>query len=154
MTQSSVRVRIRRPSWLAVGVAAVVFGLGALVVSAPLVMLESAGWPWATTVSEQADPPLATARVVEEDGTVHQFTGTPSEAGAWLVDTEDQLKKSHGIYTKIAVGRATRWVGVALLTAGCAVLLWRMLAAGLGRARRLASVSRSKSGIWPGDGAA
>ena len=124
MTQRSVRARIRRPSWLAVGVIAVVLGVGALVGSAPLVMLESAGWPWMTTMSDENDPPSATARILEEDGTVHQFAGTPSDTRAWLVDTEDQLKKSHGIYTKIAFGRALSWVGVAFLVAGCAVLLY------------------------------
>ena len=127
MTQRSVRARIRRPSWLAVGVVAFVFGVGALVASAPLVMLESAGWPWMTTMSDETDPPSATAKIVEEDGTVHQFAGTPSNTRAWLVDTEDQLKKSHGIYTKIAVGRALSWVGVALLVAGCVVLLYHRL---------------------------
>jgi hypothetical protein len=139
MTQRSVRATIRRPSWLAVGVVAFVLGIGVLVASAPLVMLESAGWPWMTTMSDQTDPPSATARIVEEDGTVHQFTGTPSDTRAWLVDTEDQLKRSHGIDTKVAVGRALSWAGSALLVAGCAVLLWRVFAAGIGRPRRLAS---------------
>jgi len=89
-----------------------------------MVMLESAGWPWMTAMSEEIDPPSATARVVEKDGTVHQFTGTPSDTKAWLVDTEDQLKKSHGIYLKIAIGRASSWVGVALLVLGCVILLY------------------------------
>jgi len=142
MTQRSVHARIRRPSWLAVGVVALTLGVGALVASAPLLMLETAGWPWMTTMSEQTDPPSATAKIVEEDGTVHQFTGTPSDARAWLVDTEDRLKKSHDIYTKIAVGRAMSRVGVALLATGCAILLWRMFAAGFGRTRKLARGAR------------
>ena len=142
MTQRSVPARIRRPSWPAVGVVALMLGIGALVASAPLLMLETAGWPWMTTMSEQTDPPSATAKIVEEDGTVHQFTGTPSDARAWLVDTEDRLKKSHDIYTKIAVGRAMSRVGVALLATGCAILLWRMFAAGFGRTRKLARGAR------------
>ena len=127
MTQGFTRARIRRPPWLAVGVVAIVLGVGALVASAPLVMLESGGWPWMTTMSEETDPPSATARIVEENGTVHRFAGTPSETRAWLVDTEDQLKRSDGIYTKVAVGRALSWVGVALLAAGCVVLLNHLL---------------------------
>jgi hypothetical protein len=129
MTQSPLRRRTGRSTWLAVGVIAFALGISALVASASLLTLEGGGWPWMTTTSEQANPPSATATIVEENGTVHRFTGTPSDTRAWLVSTEDELKKAHGIYTKITLGWVLRWAGVALLTAGTAVLLWRAIAA-------------------------
>jgi hypothetical protein len=124
MTHTSVVDRTRRPSSsLAVGVIALVLGVGALVAGAPLVTLASGGWPWTTTVSEETEPPSATARIVEDDGTVHQFAGTPPATRAWVADREDQLKESYGIPLKVAVGRALSGVGAALLVLGCAVLL-------------------------------
>lgn len=101
-----------------------------------MLMLRDAGWPWMSTMSLQASPPSATATIVDQDGTVYRFTGPESDTRAWLVDREDELKKAHGIDTKIAVGQALSWLGVALLAGGTAVLFWRALASGLGRVRK------------------
>jgi hypothetical protein len=101
-----------------------------------MLMLRDAGWPWMSTASLQVSPPSATATIVDQDGAVYRFTGTESDMRDWLVDREDELKKAHGINTKIAVGHALSWLGVALLAGGTAVLLWRALASGLGRVRK------------------
>lgn len=128
MTRKSLRPRPGRPSWLTAGVLTVSLGIVALVASAPLTLLRDAGWPWTSTMSVQASPAAAKATIVENDGTVHEFTGTPSDTETWLVNKEHELKTAHGIYTKIAVGQALNRVGWVLLILGCVVLLWRSLA--------------------------
>jgi hypothetical protein len=80
-----------------------------------------------TTTSEQDSPPSAIATIVEDDGTVHRFTGPPTDMQAWLVSTEDRLRNEHGIPAKIAAGQNVRTAGWALLSMGLLVLIGHRL---------------------------
>jgi hypothetical protein len=135
MTRKSLSPRTARPSWLTAGLLTISLGIVALVASFPLTMLKDAGWPWQSSMSEQVSPPSATAKIVEEDGTIHQFTGAPSDTRAWLASTEDELMSAYGIDTKIAIGQALNWIGLALLAVGSSILFWRAFTAGV-RPRR------------------
>lgn len=134
MNRESLPARPSRLFWLA---AVLLLGLGiaSLIASVPLLVLRDGGWPWSTTMTVQTDPPSATATIVEDHGTVHEFTGTPADVQAWVARTEDELKKAHGIPTKIVVGRALAAAGWILLGLGIVFPVWRVLAGSRGRGR-------------------
>ncbi|MDT5041905.1 MAG: hypothetical protein QOE51_2890, partial [Actinoplanes sp.] len=83
---------------------AIVLGVALLVVGASLLMLRDGGWPWHTTISSSVGAGSTTAKIIDEDGTGYQFTGSSAEAQHWLDGKQDELKAAHGIPTKIAVG--------------------------------------------------
>jgi hypothetical protein len=132
MSRESLPARPSRLFWLA---AVLLLGLGvvSLIASVPLLVLRDGGWPWSTTMTVQSHPPSATATIVEDHGTVHEFTGAPTGVQAWVARTEDELKKAHGIPTKIAVGRVLGVAGWILLGSGIVLSIWRVLAGSRGR---------------------
>lgn len=133
--RESLRARPGRPFWLA-AVLVVWLGIASLIASVPLLLLRDGGWPWLTSITEQDQPRSATA-TIEDHGRVHEFTGTPPDVQAWVARTEDELKKAHGVPTKIAVGRVLAAAGWTLLGVGIVVPILRVLAYVMGtRARR------------------
>jgi hypothetical protein len=113
---------IQRPATAA---AAIALGLVALFVGASLVMLRDGGWPWHASISNSAGTGSTTVEIVDEDGTAYRFTGLSTDAEHWLDSKQDELKKAHGIPTKIAVGRVLQPIGLALVLVGLARLFWR-----------------------------
>jgi hypothetical protein len=106
---------IQRPATAAVAIA---LGLVALFVGASLVMLRDGGWPWHASISNSVDSGSTTVDITDEDGTAYRFTGSSTEAQHWLDNKQDELKKAHGIPTKIAVGRVLQPIGLAVLAVG------------------------------------
>jgi hypothetical protein len=130
-----------RPRWLRLGLAAIALGLVALVAGGALLTLRDTGWPWHASISDStaAGVTVSTAQVVDEDGQVYNFTGgSAAEAQAWLAHTEDGLKQSHGIYTKITVGKALAAAGMLLVAVGIGLLPWSAAWRRVSRRRRLA----------------
>jgi hypothetical protein len=125
MNREGLRRRPRHPFRLSAGLIGVSLGIVALIAGVPLLLLRDGGWPWMTTMSVWESPPSATATIVEDDGTVHRFTGTPTEMQAWVASTEDRLKDEHGIPAKIVIGQSMSVAGSALLAAGSLVLIRR-----------------------------
>jgi hypothetical protein len=124
---------IQRPATAAVAIA---LGLVALFVGASLVMLRDGGWPWHASISDSIAS--TTVEIIDEDGTAYRFTGSSTDAQHWLDRKQDELKKAHGIPTKIAVGRVLQPIGLALVLAGLARLFWRLV-----------TVRRSRSTVTP-----
>ena len=115
---------IQRP---ATAIAAVALGLVALFVGASLIMLRDGGWPWHASISDSAGVGSTTVEILDEDGTAYRYTGTSTDARHWLDRKQDELKKAHGIPTKIAVGRVLQPIGLALVLVGLARLFWRVV---------------------------
>ena len=115
---------IQRPATAAVAIAV---GLVALFVGASLVMLRDGGWPWHATISDSVGIGSTTVDILDEDGTAYRFTGSSTDAQHWLDHKQDELKKAHGIPTKIAVGRVLQPIGLALVLVGLARLFWRLV---------------------------
>jgi hypothetical protein len=109
----------------------VVLGLVTLLAGSSLVMLRDGGWPWHATIATSAGGASTTAEIVDDDGSAYRFTGSPTDARQWFDHQQDELKTSHGIPAKIAVGRALQAAGLALVLLGLFLLLRRLV-----RARR------------------
>lgn len=139
MTQQIATPARRRTSPLAIGLLSVCLGIVLLLVAAYLLLLRDGGWPWHASVATRSDGGSVSATAeINDDGTIHRFTGTPVEAQAWLETKESDLKELHGITTKIAVGEVLRKVGLLLLAFGGGVLLWRFVRSAGRRASRAA----------------
>ena len=115
---------IRRPVSAAL---AIVLGVVALFLGAYLLTLRDGGWPWQASIRGPVGAGSTTAEILEEDGTLHRFVGSPAEAQDWLDSKQDELKDARGIPAKIAVGRVLQPVGLALILLGLAGLLWRLV---------------------------
>jgi hypothetical protein len=119
---------IQRPATAtATATVAIALGLVALVAGASLVMLRDGGWPWHASISDSAVVGSATVEILDEDGTAYRFTGSSTDAQHWLDRKQDELKKAHGIPTKIAVGRVLQPIGLALVLVGLSRLFWRLV---------------------------
>jgi hypothetical protein len=128
---------IQRPATAAVTIA---LGLVALLVGASLVMLRDGHWPWHASISNSVGVGSTTVEILDEDGTAYRFTGSSTDAQHWLDRKQDELKKAHGIPTKIAVGRVLQPIGLALVLVGLARLFWL-----------LATRRRSRSTVTPAE---
>lgn len=128
---------IQRPATAAV---AITLGLVAFFVGASLVMLRDGGWPWHASISDSTGIASTSVEIIDEDGTAYRFTGSSVDAQNWLDRKQDELKKAHGIPTKIAVGRVLQPIGLALLVVGLARLFWRLV-----------TVRRSRGTVTPTD---
>jgi len=115
---------IQRPATAAVAIA---LGLVALLVGASLVMLRDGGWPWHASISNSASIGSTSVEIIDEDGSAYRFTGSSTDAQHWLDRKQDELKKAHGIPTKIAAGRVLQSIGLALVLVGVAGLFWRLV---------------------------
>jgi hypothetical protein len=115
---------IQRPATAAVTIA---LGLVALLVGASLVMLRDGHWPWHTSISTSAGIGSTTVEIIDQDGTPYRFTGSSTDAQHWMDRKQDELKKAHGIPTKIAEGRVLQPIGLALALVGLARLLWLLM---------------------------
>jgi hypothetical protein len=116
-----------RPRWLRLGLATIALGVVAFFAGSALLTLRDTGWPWHASISDstEAGVTVATAQVVDDDGQVYSFTGSSAaEAQAWLARTEDGLKRSHGIYTKITAGKALDAAGLLLVAVGVGLMPW------------------------------
>jgi hypothetical protein len=111
----------------ATAVAAIALGVVVFFAGISLVMLRDGGWPWETTISQSAGSGTTTVEILDEDGTAYRFAGSPADAQHWLDRKQDDLKNAHGIPAKIAVGTVLEPVGLALVLAGLARLLWRLV---------------------------
>jgi hypothetical protein len=112
--------------WLGIGLGSLALGLVAFAVAVPLASLDTAGWPWLASISQQAQHGHAEIKL--EDGQVEAFTGTPAEAQAWLDESQAALKEQYGIPAKVAVGKALIVASYALLLFGGGAVLWRFAA--------------------------
>jgi hypothetical protein len=101
----------------------IVLGVVVLVVGASLLMLRDGGWPWHAGIGGPAGAGTTIAEIVEEDGTLHRFSGSPAETQAWLDRTQEELKDAYGIPTKIAAGWVLAPVGLTLMVLGLVRLL-------------------------------
>jgi len=110
--------RMKKSSLVVVALGVILFAI-----SVPFVALQDGGWPWHSSISETAG--RQTATVVDEDGTNYQFTGTPAEAQSWLDRTEQHLRDTHGITTRITVGKVLRVAGPVLIVGGLVLLVSR-----------------------------
>jgi hypothetical protein len=126
---------IQKPTSAALTIA---LGVAAFLVGASLLMLRDGGWPWHASIGGPAGVGIATAEIVDEDGTAYRFTGSRTEAQHWLDRKQDELKVAHGIPTKIAIGEVLQPVGLVLMLFGVARLVWL-----------LATVRRARSAVMP-----
>jgi len=115
---------IQRPATAAVAVA---LGLVAILVGASLVMLRDGGWPWHASIRDSAGLGATTVEILDEDGTAYRFTGSSTDAHDWLDRKQDELKKAHGIPTKIAAGEVLQPIGLALVLVGVTRLFWWLI---------------------------
>jgi hypothetical protein len=119
------RVGSRRRLWLVIGILCLPLGIAALLIGAPLTLLEVGGWPWNTTI--YAEPGGDRVELQFDDGRVEEFTGSPADTAAWLSKRQKELKLAYGFDDKIALGRGLAVTGFSLLAVGIAVLLWRLV---------------------------
>jgi hypothetical protein len=131
---------VQRPASAALGIA---LGVVALFVGASLLMLRDGGWPWHASIGGRVGVGSTTAEILDEDGTLYRFTGSPAAAQDWLDSKQDELMDAHGISARIAVGRVMQPVGLAFVVLGFVRLLWQLVTV-----RRARSAFRQRE-RWP-----